>query len=791
MKRPGGSLVTVTELALAALTFVVVLGLTRLFDGGGWLGPLTVHVVAAHAVMAVARRRQLSLAVTGVLTLVGAVLVTTWTTFGDTTMLGLPTGRTREALGVELDRAWALYQDVSAPAPAVAGFVASCAAAVWLIAFVADWAAFRVWVPFEATLPASTMFLFTALLGTPAGRGWATASFVGAVLAFLLLHRTARRDGASHWVGDRRQQGHRALLGAGAVLGVVAVVAGTALGPSLPGADRPGFVDLDDLGGEPPRRTVSPLVDIRSRLVEQSDQVMFRVRSSEPAYWRLTSLDSFDGERWSSSTSFGDAGGTLPVAVEPAATEVVEQEFTMQRLSAIWLPTAFVPRSFSSDADVGVLFHDDSATLIVDRDSETSDGVTYQVTSVAPRLTLEDVAGTGPEVPGDIARDNLELPSSFSPRVAELADQLVAGASSPYEQARRLQDHLRTFVYDQTIQAGHSDDALETFLFDLQRGYCEQFAGAFAAMARSVGLPARVAVGFTPGEEDPAEPGTYVVRGIHAHAWPEVYLAGAGWVSFEPTPGRGQPFTEGYTGVPPAQASVDGGAPVTLPSTTTTAPPIPGEGDLPTPEGPQPDELETGDQSPTSGLDQAERSWWSRTLGQPLVLAVVVALALALLVVATAPVLRLWRRAHRRRSSTSPDERVAAAWQDVAEAAQPLGFAPPRSATPEERARALAGHLPDGATQTATELGAALSRSLYSPQGAGEDDAGQAEAAAAELVGALRERTPRRALLGWWIDPRDELRAWRRERADRRRHITGAIRGSSEAPPDRDLQPLG
>ena len=81
-------------------------------------------------------------------------------------------------------------------------------------------------------------------------------------------------------------------------------------------------------------------------------------------------------------------------------------------------------------------------------------------------------------------------------------------------------------------------------------GYCEQFAGTFAAMARALGMPARVAVGFTQGDRGP----TAAPRvGKHAHAWPEVCFDGFGWVPFEPTPGRGLPGAEAYTGVPPQQ----------------------------------------------------------------------------------------------------------------------------------------------------------------------------------------------------------------------------------------------
>src|SRR5829696_64989 len=90
-------------------------------------------------------------------------------------------------------------------------------------------------------------------------------------------------------------------------------------------------------------------------------------------------------------------------------------------------------------------------------------------------------------------------------------------------------------------------------------------------MARSIGLPARVAVGFTPGDVDAADPTLYHVKGKHAHAWPEVYLSGYGWVLFEPTPSRGAP-NAGYTGVSEEQDSLSQFPDLTGDVTTTTAP---------------------------------------------------------------------------------------------------------------------------------------------------------------------------------------------------------------------------
>src|SRR5699024_5096146 len=102
------------------------------------------------------------------------------------------------------------------------------------------------------------------------------------------------------------------------------------------------------------------------------------------------------------------------------------------------------------------------------------------------------------------------------------------------------------FTYTlEPADSGNGMETIENFLTDERQGYCEQFASAMAMMARSLGIPARVAVGFLSGERNDD---TYVFRGTDMHAWPELYLDGVGWVRFEPTPGQ-------RTGAPPAFGS--------------------------------------------------------------------------------------------------------------------------------------------------------------------------------------------------------------------------------------------
>jgi transglutaminase-like putative cysteine protease len=131
----------------------------------------------------------------------------------------------------------------------------------------------------------------------------------------------------------------------------------------------------------------------------------------------------------------------------------------------------------------------------------------------------------------------LQIPNGLPARVSALARSITANAANPYDQAVQIEAYLRTLTYDLDVpMVAPSADLVDAFLFDLRRGYCDYFASAFVMMARSVGLPARLAVGYASGRME--APSTWLVSAADAHSWPEVYFERVGWVAFEPTPAR-------------------------------------------------------------------------------------------------------------------------------------------------------------------------------------------------------------------------------------------------------------
>jgi transglutaminase-like putative cysteine protease len=714
------------ELPLVAVSVATVFGFLRVYVGWGFLTTLLAFALGAHATAIACRRLRAPAPLVVLAAVAGAGLAVAWILFPETTAVGLPTTETWRAASESLRIAREQYPEVIAPTEALPGFQLAAGLALWLAAWFGDWAAHRLRATAEAVAPTTAIFIFCSVLGSGRGEVVCAAAFAGAVLLFVAVQRAVALDRDQSWLPNHRTTARAVLRSAGAIA-AVALAAGVLVGPALPGARSEAAVSWrGNGGGDRSLVTVSPMVEIRKRLVDQSDREVFRVRSSAPAYWRLTSLDTFDGDIWSSSGEFKQAGQELPSdAPATQAFRPVTQKVTIEALSTIWAPTAFEAVSVT-DTETPLRWDPDSSTLIVDASEPTSDGLTYSVVSKVPQLGPEQLdADSGPD-PVAVRDRYLRLPADFPFLASDLARRVTDGSTTRYEQALALQDWFRSeFTYSLDPDDGHGDRAVEEFLRS-KEGYCEQFAGTFAAMARSLDIPARVAVGFTPGNTDPDDPNLYRVLGRHAHAWPEVFFPDTGWVAFEPTPGRGMPGAEEYSGV---RAQQDATAAATASTTTTTAAATtssPSSGSTPrVTQPPRTERAETGAPDGDASPDSGRGAW-------PLA-AVVSAIAIT----AGLVVFRRRRITARRRAALSDADR---AWSRVVGGLSRFrGVVADPALTPIELAAVAAPVIGTVATEL-TRLAELVTAARWSEAGLDADDGAEVERLAEAILTALRLR---------------------------------------------------
>ncbi len=263
---------------------------------------------------------------------------------------------------------------------------------------------------------------------------------------------------------------------------------------------------------------------------------MFTVRTTSPENWRLAVLDRFDGVTWTSGASFVPAGDRVPAGPRGASTRV-DQHFVIQNLPGVWMPAADRPRTIKG---LGVIT--DPVSGVLTSAAPLRSGQAYEVGSTVPDYDTERLAAAEPAKDPE-ARAATALPESPGstaataqvPAFRRLAQQITRDQSSPFQRAAKIADYLsRTAEYDVSGLPGHSYAQLKYFLAH-KSGTSEQFATAYAVLARSIGLPTRVVVGFRPGI---GGNGTFQVRSGDVLVWPEVDFGGLGWVPFYPTPER-------------------------------------------------------------------------------------------------------------------------------------------------------------------------------------------------------------------------------------------------------------
>lgn len=556
--------------ALTCLTLAAAYSLTRLFVGRSFAGPVLVVALGTHGVAWFSRRRGWPPAVATVVSLAAVVLLASWTVLPASTAYGLPGPGTLRAAAHAFHQATLDFHRVTAPAPVTQGFKLFTVCGIGILIVLADWAAFRMRATLEATVPSFALFIFCAAIGGRAHRTAALVPEVAALLAFVIIHQAAVDQETSAWFANRTQGALKSALAVGGTIGLGALLIALNLGFRLPGATRKGVITwrASDAAGNGTRSTESPLVDLRGRLMNPDPTPIFSVTANQPAYWRQTALDSFNGTDWNALSTYHSVGGSLSEGSTPTVGgERVEQDFSIDNLNSPWLPAAYRPVSVSGIK--GVTYDPDSGSLISDNNSIS--GVSYHVTSIVSVGSQEaERLQAAPPPPRDTVTRYLQLPT-LSAAVTDLARQIVAGKTTEYDKALAIQNYLRDpsrFTYNLQYNYG-GPLPLDHFLFVARQGYCQQFAGSFAVLARVVGIPTRLAVGWTWGNE--VEPNVYQVSDQLAHTWPEVYFSGVGWVPFEPTPTRGIPGAQDYTSVAPAQAGPTGTTPGGTGTTVPTA----------------------------------------------------------------------------------------------------------------------------------------------------------------------------------------------------------------------------
>jgi transglutaminase-like putative cysteine protease len=542
-------------MALALVAATCVFAFHRVFSGGAWLiptlaaawGSIALTRWLAHLRLALRRRRRAELldgvGAAVILLVAGAVFVLE-VVFPSATSLGIPTLHT---VRVALDTIGSARRSVAgiiAPVSPDPGFLATAMATAWIAGILSgallgapirsgsEGTTVEVLAPsLLAPLPWVVLFTIAAGVGQggSASRLIAVGLFFAALVAFLL---------AEGWRATKRVPKLDGIMR----LGVLSL-AGALLLPNIVPGYRAGPVFSSLKVGPSTETTISPLVRIQPLLLNQSNEILFHVDASQAAYWRLTSLNIFDGNTWSSEGRYNSASGVLGTPVPGVPSQQVRQDYRIASLGGIWVPAAYFPtrvRGISTELDPR------TSTLIVGSSSALAPGDTYSVTSSEPEPTGSELESAGAGNPP--SSQDLALPSSTTALISPIAHEIAQSTDgTAFREAVALQQYLRNFTYDAGVPAGSSTNYLYTFLTQTKRGYCEQFAGAMAVMLRTLGIPSRVAVGFLPGVPAGGSGAltSYTVTGTDAHAWPEAYFGGIGWVAFEPTPRAGlqAPYT--------------------------------------------------------------------------------------------------------------------------------------------------------------------------------------------------------------------------------------------------------
>jgi len=708
-----------TWVDIAVLLVLVVLGVVGFepsFGGYGFLlaGLGGLALGAATGILAAVLR--LTTVVTVLVAVVGYFLLGSAIAVQSQALLGfLPTLSSLTSLAVGSVYGWADILTLSTPIGAPVYIAVIPFFATWLVALVstslaARWIAERprtAWRFGVVLIGPVLLYLAGILLGTDEPYQAGLRGVVFAVLALVWLG-WRRPNLASVSAGGAQRLRRRKLGGTAVVVGA-AVLLGGGAGFWLAPADTQRFVLRDEV--EPPFDPLqypSPLSGFRHYTKQVTDETLFTVEGLQTGdVVRLATLDSFTGKLWTvtgpetatdGSGSFSLVGSEIPAPDFVTPSERSRVTFTMEGYDDVWMPSVgyLTELQFTGgeaeDAADDVRYNPSTGTAVLTSGLEAGDS--YEVDAVVQRVIspaeLEKTGTAGLELP----------PVVGAPDLATAKAQEFAGdASSPMTQLSAIQLALTETGFlshglasdASPSRAGHGADRVTELFERLQMiGDQEQYASAFALMARSYGYPARVVMGFAPeiGEgQGPVE-----VTGDDVTAWVEVAFDDVGWVAFNPTPDE--------TDIPQAQVP----KPQSEPQPQVRQPPRSDndDEDLLTPvELEESDEDDNGDPFVLPG--------WVWAIGLSLLIPAALILVPLLVVAAVKS-----RRARRRRTEGERHDQVAGAWAELVDRFAELGYSVAPTGTRLVVARSLESQLDAERPARLAALASATDEAVFS-----------------------------------------------------------------------------
>lgn len=675
-----GSWLLSAAVALMVLVAAGSLG-PLLVDGQWWWACcfVVMLVVFVPAALRAVRVPRFWASVSGVLVLVFTI---TLIFAPATTFWLLPTADTLHAFIDLVEEGTASIYRQSIPATAPPGILFLIVGSVGLLAVLVDL------IVFEIRVPAFTGLLIIPVLATSGvvqGNRVDILAFALTAASFFLLLRAdmlrrpaTRPNRRSTAVHARRPRGAWA---ATAGVAAMSIVGALLVAAAVPGYDRGPLAPVSR-GATIFSGAINPVISLGNdlRRPNSTQALVYRTTGEQAQYLSVVTLDRFTGDNWAPTLRDPDPSHTVNsiVGVPGLADDVdvtrVQTDIAITNVSSRWLPIPYP----SVKVQVTGTWYWNPTDLSVSGDEPTRSGLRYTTGSLVLHPTLAQLESA--PVPQDMEKYT-ELPDDLPAIISDTARSATESTTSRYAQAVELQKYLRSSAFSYSVDAPVEQDydgdgmhVIAKFL-EVKTGYCIHFSSAMAVMARSLGIPARLSVGYQPGTEVSESGGqekTYEVSSSDLHSWPELYFDGIGWLPFEPTPGRG--------------AAPDYSLPAALtPSTATDDPsaaPSPGTTATPSAAPLRPvDSLDDG----VVPTETTSPSPWP-----PFLIAVGILLVLLLPAFGR----RVQRQLRLRRYSGSNIERsdvAANAWREILATAKDLGIGVSETQTPREMAAALTG----------------------------------------------------------------------------------------------------